>query len=239
VSEERRRLSFDSVADEYERGRPPYAAAALGWIAERLPLRRVLDLGAGTGKLARQLVELGADVVAVEPGEEMRAVFARVLPNVEILTGSTEAIQLPDASVDAVTIGEAFHWFRVEETLAEVHRVLRPGGGVAMVWKPWDAEDPVLRAVGEIVRRRFGLQPPSDWRDRFDLQLFGPIEEAAFREPCELTADQLVDWVASTSSVATASAADRAAITAEVRALARTGPVVVSVPTEVAVFDRV
>jgi ubiquinone/menaquinone biosynthesis C-methylase UbiE len=238
VSSDRYRLSFDTVADAYERGRPPYARAALAWIAERLDLSRVLDLGAGTGKLTRQLVALGAEVVAVEPGAEMRAVFQRLLPDVEILAGSAEAIPLPAASVDAVTAGEAFHWFRTEQALAEIHRVLRPHGGVALLWKPWDEEDPVLRAVNAIVRERSQRPLPEDWRKRFDPALFGPIVEAAFREPCELTADQLVDWVASTSTIATASAADRAAVESEVRAVVGSGRIVVSVPTEVAVFER-
>ena len=128
MSRDEFRLSFETVADAYERARPGYAPAAVEWIAERLPFGRVLDLAAGTGKLTRQLVARGADVVAVEPGEEMRAVLARVVPGVEVLAGSAEAIPLPDESVDTVTVAQAFHWFRAEEALAEIHRVLRPGG---------------------------------------------------------------------------------------------------------------
>src|SRR6266852_2460351 len=127
VSDDRYRCSFDSVADRYERARPPYADEALAWIAERLPFERVLDLAAGTGKLTRQLVARGADVVAVEPGDAMRAVLERIVPEAHALAGSAEAIPLPDASVDAITVGQAFHWFRVPEALVEMHRVLRPG----------------------------------------------------------------------------------------------------------------
>ncbi len=106
----------------------------------------MLDLAAGTGKLTRQLVALGANVIAVEPDAGMRATFARVVPGVEMLAGSAEAIPLADASVDAVFVGQAFHWFRAEAALAEMHRVLRPGGGFGLLWNTWHDDDPVLRA---------------------------------------------------------------------------------------------
>ena len=137
---DRYRLSFESVADVYERTRPAYAPDALAFVAQRLPLRRVLDLGAGTGKLTRQLVELGADVVAVEPGDAMRALLERVVPEAEALAVSAESIPLPDVSVDVVTVAQAFHWFRPTEALAEMHRVLRPGGGFALFWNHWDED---------------------------------------------------------------------------------------------------
>jgi ubiquinone/menaquinone biosynthesis C-methylase UbiE len=106
---ERYARSFGSAADLYESGRPPYADEAVDWIAGRLPLRDVLDLAAGTGKLTRQLVERGARVVAVEPDPDMRATFARVLPDVEIRDGRAEAIPLANDAVDVVTVGQAFH----------------------------------------------------------------------------------------------------------------------------------
>src|SRR6478672_5677183 len=152
VSElDRYRLSFDSVAEVYERARPTYAPAAVAWIAEQLPFGRVLDLGAGTGKLTRQLVALGADVVAVEPGDEMRRVFRRVLPDVEVHAGGAEAIPLPDASVDTVTVAQAFHWFDRDAAFAEMHRVLRPGGGYAVLWNEDDHEDELMKAIDSVV----------------------------------------------------------------------------------------
>ena len=123
VSDDRYRYSFESVAELYERSRPAYAEDAVAWAAGRLglgPGRRVLDLAAGTGKLTRQLLALGVDVVAVEPGDEMRGVLERVLPEVEVLAGRAEQIPLPDASVDAVAVGQAFHWFDPEPALAEM-----------------------------------------------------------------------------------------------------------------------
>jgi ubiquinone/menaquinone biosynthesis C-methylase UbiE len=106
--------AFELVADLYERVRPGYPPEAVHWLAERLDLRSgriVLDLGAGTGKLTRALVETGAEVLAVEPGDAMRAELERVLPQVQALRGSAESIPLPDGSVDAITAAQAFHWF--------------------------------------------------------------------------------------------------------------------------------
>src|SRR3954447_23936548 len=155
VSEkDRYRLSFGSVADIYERARPLYAPETLEWLRERLPLRRVVDVGAGTGKLSRQLAALGADVIAVEPDEGMRAVFARVLPEIELLAGSAEELPLADGSVDVAAAAQAFHWFDLERALPELHRVIRPGGGIVVVWNEWNDEDELMRALNGIVKRK-------------------------------------------------------------------------------------
>ena len=122
---------FSTAADAYERGRPGYPEPAMAWLAERLeiaPGRDVLDLAAGTGKLTRSLVPFGARVIAVEPIDEMREHLFSALPDVEAFDGTAESIPLPDGSVDVVTCGQAFHWFRVEQALPEIHRVLRPDG---------------------------------------------------------------------------------------------------------------
>src|ERR1700744_1056654 len=137
--------SFGVAAATYERGRPPYPPEALDWL---LPpgARRVLDLGAGTGKLTRQLAARGLDVVAVEPLEGMRAELSRVLPGTEVLDGSAEQIPLPDGAVDAVLAAQAWHWVTPERAAPEVARVLRPGGRLGLVWNgrdetvPWGGE---------------------------------------------------------------------------------------------------
>jgi SAM-dependent methyltransferase len=242
VSDDRYRCSFDGVAELYERARPLYADQAVAWIARRLPFERVLDLAAGTGKLTRQLVATGAEVVAVEPGEAMRAVLERVVPRAQTLAGSAEAIPLPDASVDAVTVGQAFHWFREGEALAEIHRVLRPGGGFALFWNTWHSGDPLLHALSELIDP---LRPPeaggdgSGWQERYDRRLFGELEERAFSQERRLTTDALAEWVASTSAVATADRATQERIELEVRALAGGDVVEVSIRTDVVVADRV
>ncbi len=239
MSEDERRYSFETVAEVYERGRPPYADDAIAWIAERLgigPGRRVLDLAAGTGKLARQLLPLGAKVVAVEPGDQMRGMLERVLPDVEALAGWAEAIPLPDASVDAATVGQAFHWFRTHEALVELHRVIRPGGGIALLWNLWDETDPLLNAVDALVRR---WRPEPTWREDYDGTLFGELEDRTFRQQRVVTSDSLVEWVASSSGVATAAPDERDRMLAEVRALVGAGTVDVSIATLVSVADRV
>jgi SAM-dependent methyltransferase len=128
---------FGDVADRYERARPLYPEAVLSELAARCGVRSgtpVVDLGAGTGKLTRQVAALGADVVAVEPAAGMRRRFEAEVPGVPVLDGTAEAIPLPDASVETVTVGQAFHWFDTHRALEEVARVLRPAGWLALLW---------------------------------------------------------------------------------------------------------
>ena len=128
---------FPLATQAYEQGRPTYPSAAAARLERELGLRSgrvVLDLAAGTGKLTALLVGTRATVIAVEPVAEMRAALERALPSVTAYPGTAEAIPLDDSSVDAVTVGQAFHWFRGDEALAEIHRVLRPGGGLGIVF---------------------------------------------------------------------------------------------------------
>jgi ubiquinone/menaquinone biosynthesis C-methylase UbiE len=220
-------LSFGSVAETYERARPPYAEEAVDWIVERLPARRVLDLAAGTGKLTRQLVARGADVVAVEPDPDMRAVFRRVLPDVEMREGFAEAIPLPDASVDAITVGQAFHWFDAERALAEMRRVLRPGGGFALLWNHWDKDDPLLGAVDRLlqdVRPGFGERP-----------VVG--ETRSFHEQRSMSVDAIVEWASSTSGFVNARREEQERIASEIRILAADYSGSVSIRTDVQLTD--
>ncbi len=213
-----RARSFDRVAADYERYRPGYPDEAVRWLAERLgigPGRRVLDLAAGTGKLTRSLVALGADVVAVEPGAPMLAELRRVLPHVESHAGAAEAIPLPDASVDAVTIAQAFHWFRLEDALPELHRVLRPGGGFGTVWNWWDERDPLQARIVE-----HAPGEPTDEDDPVPGELFGEREEREFWYETEMTPDLLVARLETSSRLITATPDERAAILGEIRALA-------------------
>jgi ubiquinone/menaquinone biosynthesis C-methylase UbiE len=243
VSKDRLRLSFDSVADVYERTRPMYAPDALAFIAKRFTFATVLDLGAGTGKLTRQLVALGADVVAVEPGDAMRAVLEDAVPQARALAGSAEQIPLPDASVDLVTAGQAFHWFRVDEALAEMHRVLRPGGGFALLWNHWDDDEPLTHELNELLHR---LRPegihegPDDWKAVFAASpLFANPDEQTFRHGERLDVDTIAGRVASVSVVAAASEEERARTDAEVRALVTDPLVDFPMITSVIVGDRV
>jgi ubiquinone/menaquinone biosynthesis C-methylase UbiE len=214
--------SFEEVAEIYERARPGYPSDAVAWFAERLGLhagRTVLDLGAGTGKLTRALVDAGARVIAVEPGDAMRAVLERELPNVEAHRGSAESIPLPDDAVDVITVGQAFHWFRHDEAVPEMHRVLRPGGGVGLIW---NARDDLPEEIVELVERFVppDRPGPEDWPHLLaENGLFGPLEERTFPFSQRLDADGLVERMCSISFVAAAPPEDRRRVDAELRAV--------------------
>jgi ubiquinone/menaquinone biosynthesis C-methylase UbiE len=136
--DERLRFSFGAAAAAYAEHRPDYARAAVRWALERAPGPRVLDLGAGTGKLTAVMAALGADAIAVEPDPAMLAELRRALPDVRALPGRAEAIPLPDASVDAVLVGHALHWFDMAIAGPEIARVLVPGGILAGLWNVFD-----------------------------------------------------------------------------------------------------
>ena len=105
---------FDADAARYARGRPDYPAEVSGWLTDTLDLepgKTVIDLGAGTGKFTRPLLQTGARVIAVEPVAAMRAKLSADLPEVEVLDGSATSIPLPDEAVDAIVCAQAFHWF--------------------------------------------------------------------------------------------------------------------------------
>lgn len=220
--------AFELVAHLYERVRPEYPVEAVRWVAEQLDLREgrtVLDLGAGTGKLTRALVETGARVIAVEPGDAMRAELHGVLPGVQALRGSGESIPLKDASVDAITVGQAFHWFRYDEAIPELRRVLRPGGGVALLWNGRDQDSPLQREINDLLAPFIpaGRAAVGDSTKHLAASpLFGPIEERRFRFVQDLDADGLVGRIASISFVAAAPPEKRAALEQSLRQLAAT-----------------
>jgi ubiquinone/menaquinone biosynthesis C-methylase UbiE len=218
--------SFEQVAALYERVRPEYPPDAIAWIVGELDLRpgrTVLDLAAGTGKLTRQLVASGADVVAVEPGEAMLAELRRAVPTVTALHGGAEEIPVADDSVDALTVGQAFHWFRFEEATEEMHRVLRPGGRVALLWNNRDQEDALQREVTELMAP---FVPPGRAAaydsSKFLAQspLFDPLDERTFQFAQRLDTESLVGRIMSISFVAAAEPAKRLDLEGRLRELA-------------------
>ncbi len=153
---ERQASSFGTAAAAYAEHRPGYAEAAVRWALEpvitRAPLR-VLDLAAGTGKLTATLVRLAAEVTAVEPDPAMLAELRRELgsvPTLRALTGTAEEIPLPDASVDAVLVGQAMHWFDLDRAIPEIARVLTPGGVFGALWNVDDDRVGWVATLAEI-----------------------------------------------------------------------------------------
>jgi SAM-dependent methyltransferase len=218
---------FSSAADVYERARPSYPAAAVAWIAERAeigPGRTVVDLGAGTGKLTRLLVPLGARVVAVEPLAEMRAKLEEVLPTVESLDGTAEDIPLPDGVADVVTCAQAFHWFNFELAFPELHRVLADAGLLVLVWNHLRELDDELQGAIEALLAPYRTAAPGRpddlWRPRLTASdLFGAVEHQSFVFEQYLSRADIVDRVASTSFVAALPPAEREVLLGRVRKL--------------------
>ena len=224
-------VGFGRAAEAYERGRPDYPAQTVAWLQDRLglgPGRTVVDLAAGTGKLTRLLLPSGARVVAVEPVAGMRSTLARVVPLAEVVDGAAEAMPLPDGSADAVTVAQAFHWFSTGEALAEIHRVLRPGGGLALVWNRRDLDEPLQAATDRLVARHRGDVPThrsGRWRSAFEAtELFGPLEEHLFSHGQELDRAGLVERVMSTSVMAALPDDEQRAAVAEIKELAARQP---------------
>ena len=215
------RLSFGRVAETYHRVRPEYSQALLDRAQDALALgsdARVLDLAAGTGRLTHELAQRFADVVAVEPDNDMRALIA----DGEVLAGNAEAIPLADSSVDAVFVGEAFHWFDAAAAIGELARVLRPRGGLALIsthW--WETEPPLPEAANELLRApydRFRGQRNPPWDDAFPGSPFEPLHSERLEEDVTVDADALLELYSTTSSLAALPRDERAVLFAEVRA---------------------
>lgn len=176
----RRASAFQATGTEYHRLRPGYPDAAVDWA---LPAGAsvVLDLGAGTGRLTDSLVARGLEVIAVDSSASMLDVLRERHPGVRALDGTAEAIPLPDASVDAIVVGQAWHWMDAEATSAEAARVLRPGGTLAMLWNQrvlsggWEAEFHAVQYPGASdPDTKLGLELITD--DSLPRQPFGPKE---------------------------------------------------------------
>jgi SAM-dependent methyltransferase len=214
--------SFGAAAADYAEHRPDYSPAAVRWALAAAPGPRVLDLGAGTGKLTGTLVALGADVIAVEPDPAMLAELRRALPDVRALAGGAEAIPLPDASVDAVLAGNALHWFDMAVAGPEMARVLAPGGVLAGLWNVLD--DRVGWVVGlERVSGPAVIGPRdtfSSWRAATAglAGRFGAPEQAEFPHGQRRTAGSLVATLATRAGVLVMPAREREATLDRIRA---------------------
>ena len=224
---------FDRAAETYERGRPDYpagAVAALGRALRLGPGTTIVELGSGTGKLTRLLARFGAARVAVEPTAGMRRVFERTVPDVPVLNGTAEAIPLPDAFADGVVAAQAFHWFDPDRALPEIARILRPHGGVGMIWNLRDESADWSRRLTEIIDRyrRSARFPRADtapttrdarWRSaiaRGDSP-FGKLHTQSFRHVQRAPRATFVLRVLSVSVIAVLPPAERRHVARRVR----------------------
>jgi SAM-dependent methyltransferase len=220
---------FNDPAD-YEAARPSYPPEAVAWLVERLgfaPGRVVCDLAAGTGKLTRLLTP-HADVIACEPVRGMRATFRTVLPGVPLLAGTAEQLPFAGESLDAITVAQAWHWFDDERAGAEMRRVLRPGGGLGLVWNARDRSVEWVDAIWTIMDRVEKHAPwrrHEEWRESSHaIPGFAPPELAEFHHSQSLTPEAVVQRVASVSHVAVLPADARSAVLDEVGMLLATHP---------------
>jgi SAM-dependent methyltransferase len=233
---------FGTSAAAYETGRPGYPDDAIQWLARRIGLQpgiTVVDLAAGTGKLSRALAGTGAGVIAVEPIEAMRRAIS---PETRVVEGTAEAIPLASGSADAVTVGQAFHWFDGRAALAEIHRVLRPGGALALLWNVQWLEDPIHAAIEELIAPHCQAVPrhrTSRWREVFGrTSLFGPLAEVEFPHEQRLDAEGLAARVGSISAIGALPERERRHVLDRTRALARDGEVTLRYTCQVQVADR-
>jgi SAM-dependent methyltransferase len=240
------RFSFEAVnALDYDELRPSYAREAIAWVAQRGSLRHgstVVDLAAGTGQLSRRFVDLGVDLVAVEPAPNMRSVLEVRLPLVRVVDGTAEAIPLEDRSAEAVTVGNAFHHFERRAAFEEIRRVLRPGGALALFWA-WPLEAPPIPGMREIddvveaTRRsneiatayRSWKEPPPH------ADGFGPFERREFPVTHVLPSARLADLYATSSDVASLPDAVRIDLLDRIRQLSRACPETLRLPARTVV----
>lgn len=209
-----RATSFGSEADAYEAARPDYPFEAVAWMLERLPhgARRIADVGAGTGKLTRVLTEApDAEVVAIDPDPAMLAKLRATVPGVPTFTGTAESLPLPDASLDAVVLGQAWHWVEPVTASAEVGRVVRAGGTLGLIWNTRDNRV-------EWVRRLTAIMHASAAEELLDgdgptvAAPFGALERERWEWVRPMTRAQLHRMADSRSGLITASEEERRSI---------------------------
>jgi SAM-dependent methyltransferase len=241
---EEKATSFGSVADSYDRVRPAPAAAAMDWLVPA-GCEVAVDLAAGTGLFTRVLLGHAARVIAVEPDARMRDVLARRSPELDVRDGRGEAMPLPDGSADAVFVSTAWHWLDLPRAVPEIARVLRPGGRLGVIWtsrdrdEDWVAELDLLRPPAADGSAADPDEPTTVAEVRAELvrhhlvglpagSPFGPAGTASFGYSRKMPVADVLDWLATSSGLITASDADRAAGLARseeaLLSRARTGP---------------
>ena len=213
--------SFDRAADQYETARPGYPDEAVDWLLASHP-RDVLDLGAGTGKLTRALVGRVSRLHAVDPSPNMLAQLSVAVPTAIVAAGTAEHIPLPDDSVDAVLVAQAWHWVDPERAIPEVRRVLRPGGELGLIWNVRDESVPWVAELTRIMHGSAAEQFVAEG-EGIPTEL-GPVQKQVFGWKRPFTRQSLLDLVRSRSYLITAPSAEREQILAAVNDLLDTHP---------------
>lgn len=253
------RQGFTLAAQAYARGRPEYPDEILAWLTRDLALAPGLvavDLGAGTGKFTRLLKQAGAKVIAIEPVRAMREELQAKLgadsgvdvsANVSAVDGTAQQMPLADASADIVVCAQAFHWFATKEALAEIYRVLKPGGRLGLIWNVRDESVDWVAAITAIIAPLEGDTPRfhrGDWRLPFiDNPHFTPLREARFPYRHVGTAQQvIIDRIMSVSFIASLPEAQRRQVERQLSSLVADTPALrdqslVAFPYQTLAFD--
>jgi SAM-dependent methyltransferase len=225
------RIGFGSSAQAYARGRPDYPDELLNWLRQDLQIgsgKTAIDLGAGTGKFTKLLLQTDARVIAVEPVDAMRVELAASLPAVRAIAGTAQSMALSDGIADAVICAQAFHWFATELALVEIHRVLKPDGRLGLVWNVRDDSLDWVAAITEIITPYEGDAPryyKGDWRRPFDGRRFTDLVESCFAYQHVGTPQQVIlDRFLSVSFIAALPADERSRVAAQLNDLISTHP---------------
>jgi SAM-dependent methyltransferase len=241
-------FSFDAVdADAYERLRPGYSKDAVAWLLTTTPRAHdglVADVAAGTGKLTRMLASAGVAVIAVEPSAAMRTVL-RSVTHVPVIAAIAEALPFANSTLGCVCVAQAFHHLHSAQAIPELHRVLVPGGHLALVWDLPKATDSLKQAMDRIIDRYVDRGWPAavfgdsraalGSRSRFDV-----VESRSFEHPHRLPASALAELLLTSSDVASLPPELRRAFAEEIDALVATLPseVVIQAMTRVELYRR-
>ena len=229
-------FDFEAVdARDYDDLRPSYAPEAVVWVAERAgldPGTSVIDLAAGTGQLSRRFSAIGCRVIAVEPAANMRSVLRANVPEVTALAGTAERIPVQDGAAHAVAVGNAFHHFDADRASAEIRRVLRPGGALALFWARSGDEDPstisVTREIDLLVERVRGANAFIDaymtWYEPQEAEGFTAFERRSFPTTHVIASSRVADLYATSSDIASLPSDVRQDLLARIAGLAASLP---------------
>jgi SAM-dependent methyltransferase len=222
---------YQSAADKYQRGRPDYAPQVFTWLRDKLgaePNSIVVDLGAGTGKFTKRICDISEHVIAVDPVDAMREKLAADLPQVEVIKGTADKMPLDDDSVDILVCSQSFHWFASSAAVAEIHRILKPGGRFGLVWNVRDERTDWVAELTKIITPYEGDAPryyKGDWREPFPAPGFGLLEETRFVNAHIGTPEDVIfNRFMSVSFIAAQDETTRADIEGQIRNLITTHP---------------